>query len=646
MKNKAGFLIPIFIILICMIGIAVLLSGGGIEIETFDSVITIDENGDMLVSETWVVNWPEDMHVSFRDIGYQKYHENNPLYQDRNNKAMFNTDSVSVKVYDSNGLELAPNRYQVGFSFNGDLDERGKPIQCEPYRTNCESIFVYVPAGMEEQMTFKYQYKIIGAVTKYNDIAELNWRIVDYFEKGISSSKVVINLPNVLEKDIQAWGHGLSQGKILLSDNKVTLDMKNIKANEFVEFRVLFPASSVSVDEINFINLNMKSEIEKYEANEAAKTNMRITVAQVILYGTFVMVAVMIFITYQAYVKYDKEYTPAFNAKYFRELPAEYSPAEMSYLYYFRKINDEDVTATLLDLIRRKYLILDTVGESVNEKDPNFKIILNKDENLTNLLVHERHLIDWFINDIGDGTSVSIKQIENYPKGSYQKAMRFNQQAKDFVNKAKEAGKKHDFFEKKISSQKSKLYTAGLIPVIYLFISFATSSALEINNFFAIIISLITLVVYFIYISTIDKRSINGNEEYAKWKAFKNFLEDFGRMKDYPMPGVVVWEHYLVYATSLKIADKVMEQLKVRLPNLNESTDLNNSTFMWFGYRYYGFHYGYALSRINTSINTARYHGNATISAHNATRVSGGGRGGGFSGGSSFGGGGGGFRGR
>ena len=30
-------------------------------------------------------------------------------------------------------------------------------------------------------------------------------------------------------------------------------------------------------------------------------------------------------------------------------------------------------------------------------------------------------------------------------------------------------------------------------------------------------------------------------------------------------PGIIVWEHYLVYATSLKVADKVMKQLEVRL---------------------------------------------------------------------------------
>lgn len=114
-------------------------------------------------------------------------------------------------------------------------------------------------------------------------------------------------------------------------------------------------------------------------------------------------------------------------------------------------------------------------------------------------------------------------------------------------------------------------------------------------------------------------------------------------MEDYPIPGVVVWEHYLVYATSLKVADKVMEQLEVKLPA--EMIESEQATYMGIGYRYYGFRLGYALGRINQSVSTARANGRATIAAHQA-QVSGSGRGGGFGGGRSFGGGGGGFRGR
>jgi uncharacterized membrane protein len=115
-------------------------------------------------------------------------------------------------------------------------------------------------------------------------------------------------------------------------------------------------------------------------------------------------------------------------------------------------------------------------------------------------------------------------------------------------------------------------------------------------------------------------------------------------MKDYPIPGVAVWEHYLVYATSLKVADKVMDQLKVKLPT--EDLESSDSTYLGMGYRARGFYFGYFLGRFQGSLSTARTNSIQTITAYNAARAGRSGHGGGFGGGSSFGGGGGGGRSR
>ena len=64
-------------------------------------------------------------------------------------------------------------------------------------------------------------------------------------------------------------------------------------------------------------------------------------------------------------------------------------------------------------------------------------------------------------------------------------------------------------------------------------------------------------IIGFSYLSTIIKRTKEANEEYVKWMAFKNFLQDFGNMQDYPIPALTIWEHYLVYATSFGIAELV-----------------------------------------------------------------------------------------
>ncbi|MDD4076359.1 MAG: DUF2207 domain-containing protein [Bacilli bacterium] len=649
MNKKSIFkFILIFVIVIALIGLVFAVSAGTVSVNSLDAEITIDETGDMTVKERWAVKFPPGKSVTFREIGYEKYDKRNPLYQSETNVANFDTNSVSVKVYNKDKQELSTEKYRVGYSFRFDRDEYGDLI---PRSYNYETIFIHVYAGMESEMTFEYNYRITGAVTLYRDIAELNWKLFEYFPTKITKSAVIVNLPTKLAEPDSVWGHGLSRGMIFSDPTKkqVRFDMNKIKKGELLEFRILMEPDVFSVRPANNLDVDMFNRINDYETKLAIETNRRITVAQVIYYGTYVMLLAMAVFTYIAYVKYDKELQPQFTGKYYRELPADYSPAEMSYLYYFRKVNNEDVTATLLDLIRRKYLILDTAGERVSSKKPDFKIMINPEQSdFSTLLTHERHVIDWFVKTCGNGKEVSIKEIEKYPEKSYDNAQRFNRMANTFVRLAKEAGKKHDFFDAGLSRQKQKLYSVILIPLTYLFISFMTGVIYQISNIFAIIASLAVMIIFGIYVSTIDRRSVKGNEEYAMWKAFREFLLDFGRMKDYPMPGVVVWEHYLVYATSLKIADQVMKQLEVKLPS--EQMDIQNSTYMHFGYRYHGFHLGYTLGRINTSLTTARTNMNSTILAHHAQKVGsftkggGSGRGGGFSGGRSFGGGGGGFR--
>ena len=53
-----------------------------------------------------------------------------------------------------------------------------------------------------------------------------------------------------------------------------------------------------------------------------------------------------------------KRFKHSFEGKYYRELPGEYTPAEMSVLMSFGIVNTRDVMATLMDLTRKKQLII------------------------------------------------------------------------------------------------------------------------------------------------------------------------------------------------------------------------------------------------------------------------------------------------
>ena len=91
---------------------------------------------------------------------------------------------------------------------------------------------------------------------------------------------------------------------------------------------------------------------------------------------------------------------------------------------------------------------------------------------------------------------------------------------------------------------------------------------------FIYLVSITTMIYFLVF----RKRTKKGNEEYTKWNALKNFLNDFGRMNEKEIMEITLWERYLVYATVFKIADKVEKVMKVKLQDFN----YNDTDFTFF----------------------------------------------------------------
>ncbi|MCX5775310.1 MAG: DUF2207 domain-containing protein, partial [Firmicutes bacterium] len=149
------------------------------------------------------------------------------------------------------------------------------------------------------------------------------------------------------------------------------------------------------------------------------------------------------------------------------------------------------------------------------------------------------------------------------------------------------------------------------------------------------------------YFSTIQRRSIRGNEEFVRWKAFKKFLTEFSNIKDYPMPGIVVWEHYMVYAIEFGIADLVEAQLRFKYKELGLENEINNGTYLRYHgfYSLYNYHFMNSMVVARTVVAQAQA-ARAEAQRSNSARGGGGmfGGGGGFGGHIGGGGGGGHFR--
>ena len=83
------------------------------------------------------------------------------------------------------------------------------------------------------------------------------------------------------------------------------------------------------------------------------------------------------------------------------------------------------------------------------------------------------------------------------------------------------------------------------------------------------------------------------------------------------VPEIAIWEHFLVFATAFGIADKVLKQLKVVYPNIENDLNVNTYTYMYF--------------MMNTNFSSSFSNAISTSMSSAYTSASGGG--GGFSGG-------------
>ncbi len=100
---------------------------------------------------------------------------------------------------------------------------------------------------------------------------------------------------------------------------------------------------------------------------------------------------------------------------------------------------------------------------------------------------------------------------------------------------------------------------------IALFLLFPILAAVKISillpRIFIIIIAALGFALN-AFTSLLQKFKGNYYSEYQKWQSFKRFLKDSPSMKLHGHKGTIIWGEFLVYATSLGVADKVLKEMK------------------------------------------------------------------------------------
>ncbi|MBE3127603.1 MAG: DUF2207 domain-containing protein [Candidatus Atribacteria bacterium] len=540
-----GFILLIIIIIFSFTNLLIY-AERSFEITDYQAQVKILENGDIQVSEIFEYNFDGDFNGIIRTIGmkgsdglqYFKASEYFPTDKELNYDQSTTGDMVTYKIYDQSS---------------------------------------------NERKLFLLEYQLNNVATLYNDTAEFYWKFFDQSNTSpIGHIKIEVELPSaeVSAEELKVFGHGPLAGKVSIrEDGRIVYEVDGLSPGEMVEARILFPTRMIP-DSSKIINQNKFAEIMKEELGWAKKADLEKSRGMIFnILGILLIPLIIlfnIFFAIRLYFKYDKELKPEVEMDYYRELPQDITPAVLSKLMSIQGVGSKDIMATLMDLVRKKFLKIEEI-QSGRKKE--YKFILIESES-SNLKEHEAYLIHWLFSSIGNGASVTLKEIEDYAKSSRTQRSFVH----DYNNWAKKVGqefKKYNYFGE------SKEGLKAAVKVIFLELG---------AIFLLLVLGILFRVQWFIFIpllfiagftgfgvitysALIRKKTQTGVNEYTKWRAFKQFLLHFSNMKDYEIPSIVVWEHYLVYAISLGVADKVISKLKLVLSN--QDISLTNSTYLY-----------------------------------------------------------------
>lgn len=559
---------------------------------------------------------------------------------------------VKIPQGDTPIKEVTVSESGQAYEFNPGVDY-GPPGTYLVKQEGADLLIDWSISALDETRTFDVSYRVINAVKVHNDTAELYRKFIGTAnQQRIDQVIVKLKLPPGAEnykqgEDIRIWGHGPLNGEVnFAGPSEVTWQTSKLQPYVFVEGRVLMPVALFpNAPESARTGVDALAGILEEEARWADEANRERWLARAEIGGGAGAIAGALGIIYLIWRKFGRKHPTQFDGEYYRELPANYSPGELSSLWNFQKIEPRDLTATIMDLARRRFLRIDE--ETIDKRklfgskevkvyrltflDAPQPATLRKPEEAV-LRRHEQDLLDFLETNVASGKGyVYLHEIEDYAKKFSEDFYGFWQEWSGELNAR---GQVLDFFDFRgnmplvttllgLAVFVGGFALGGIVP--YLGIGTAVAGAL-----------LLFIPRRF------RRRSSAGQEDYVRWQAFRRFLLHFSQMERHEIPSLIIWEHYLVFAVTLGVAKEVIKQLELVFPNMQDGD--HRFGYGWYTYgAYTGFDaFNNSLNGISNSLEQAVNTAQKAVSKSS----SGSGGGGGFSGGGGGGGGGGSYGGR
>lgn len=263
----------------------------------------------------------------------------------------------------------------------------------------------------------------------------------------------------------------------------------------------------------------------------------------------------------------------------YRDLPQNIEPAIIAYLMQDKLSDKSDMSATLLDLVRREYLILEDDANASFDKVAsgilNKKLIINQDKDWNNLKEYERFLVSWFSKTSEKSNEINMNKLKDMLKTSgtfktnYDKWEQLVKQEANKIEFYDDNSKLSKFSNFSIKWAK-KLSILAVLTLVFTIIGVLSEYIVELPEYIYIIFAFsffvhiaLAMLSTIIYDLRLPNEYLNelGNENLRKWNGFIKFLKEYTLIDKRNAEEISIWEEYLVYGVAFGVAKETINTM-------------------------------------------------------------------------------------
>ena len=555
---------------------------------------------------------------------------------------------------DYEGRRLAPQVESVGVvNGSGGFEPFAQNFSGDPHSYELTQYSSYVEAKLynpaeDQQVTYRITYSIPQLATAWKDTGELYWKFVsDGWDETSHNVTCTIHLPVPAgqqvtpEQNVRAWGHGTLDGEVRFSGNDVVYQVPAVGSDDYAEARITFPVEWLSTTPSSEARMSTILDEEQRWADEA---NRRREMARSLYYGTLTVVVavgvVACVVSLLLYRRYKQKHRPVFEDRYFRDVPSDDHPAVLGALIHNDEVGSPELTATLMRISDEGAVDLSYVKTPKKSKygrdKETYRLTYNPKRAQKIEDPIDNALLDLLFKTVAPRVKGYVKpedgrielDFSDIKKVAKKKPERFMDAYEDWKNTAEGQAHLRGFFtdtSNGVGWCVLMIILGGLATFLGFFAFLIFEAPLPM--FLSLLAPVAGIVTSAIVVAHLKPLSPEAVELTAKLEALRRWLKEFTRLDEAVPTDVVLWNRLLVMAVVLGVADEVIEQLRVVLPQMMEDPDFM-PTYMWWGT------YGRMDSPASAFEEASRASYQASTAAlASSSSSSGGGGGGGFSGG-------------